>query len=232
MTSTGNLKTYQDGILQGLVLAALLALGFWLRWQYIRTVSLHVDEFTTMWAATLVQENGVPRTPAGVLYTRGLLNTYVEALFFSLFGNSYTVGRAASLLFGLGSIAVVFAIGRREWNVRVGLLAAAGLTVLPEAIVWSGRARFYSQLQFFALLATWAAFAAVTTKDERRRARLALGLCRALHPRPLFPGRDALALSIHRARHAHLVWLALVSAPGCHRRPGDCAAQHGLPLSD
>ncbi|MCB0132662.1 MAG: hypothetical protein KDD78_17490, partial [Caldilineaceae bacterium] len=108
------------------VLVLLLALGAWLRLQYIQTISLHVDEFTTMWAATLIQKQGIPRTPAGVLYTRGLLNTYVEAGFFTLFGATYAVARSVSLLFGLGSIVAVFWIGRRGWNARVGLLAAAG----------------------------------------------------------------------------------------------------------
>lgn len=36
--------------------------------------------------------------------------------------------------------------------------AVVGLTLLPEAIVWSSRARFYAQLQFFVLLLVWAAF--------------------------------------------------------------------------
>lgn len=153
-------------------LGLILALGFWLRWHYIQTISLHVDEFTTMWAATLVQEHGMPWTPAGVLYTRGLLNTYVEALFFTLFGASPAVGRSVSLLFGLGSIVATFWIGGRSWNARVGLLAAAGLALLPEAIVWSGRARFYSQLQFFALLALWAAFEAITSSaEDKQRAK-------------------------------------------------------------
>ena len=176
-------------------LAALLALGFWLRWAYVRAVSLHVDEFTTLWAATLVQEHGVPRTPAGVLYTRGLLNTYVEALAMALFGASYAVGRGVSIAFGLGSVVAIFALGRREWNARVGLLAAAGLTLLPEAIVWSGRARFYSQLQFFALLATWAAFAAITT-DERDvpRTRRWLWAFAALFVLALFSQEETLLL--------------------------------------
>ena len=178
-----------------LALAALLALGLWLRWAYVRAVSLHVDEFTTLWAATLVQEHGVPRTLAGVLYTRGLLNTYVEALALALFGTSYAVGRSVSIAFGLGSIVAVFWIGRRGWNARVGLLAAAGLTLLPEAIVWSGRARFYSQLQFFALLATWAAFAAITTDArEVRRTRRWLWTFAALFVLALFSQEETLLL--------------------------------------
>ena len=78
----------------------LLALALWLRWRYMQQISLHVDEFTTLWAATRVQESGLPRMPSGVLYTRGLLASYVEALFLSLFGFSYTVGRLPGLVFG------------------------------------------------------------------------------------------------------------------------------------
>ncbi len=152
-------------------LLALLGLGFVLRWEYLRTISLYVDEFTTLWAAEKVQELGVPRMPSGVLYTRGLLASYVEAAFLTLFGNSYTIGRLPSLLFGLATIAALFLIGRREWHARVGLLAAAGLTLLPEAIIWSGRARFYAQLQFLGLLTVWAVFAALTTQDKTHQKR-------------------------------------------------------------
>lgn len=150
-------------------LAALLLLGGWLRWRYAAEISLYVDEFTTLWAAQRVLASGAPIMPSGVLYTRGLLATYVTALAGALAGGlTYTVGRLPSLLFGLGSIVAIFAIGRREWNGRVGWLAAVGLALLPEAIVWSGRARFYAQLQFLALLAMWAAYAAIQTPSMRR----------------------------------------------------------------
>ncbi|MEZ4556805.1 MAG: hypothetical protein R2854_10225 [Caldilineaceae bacterium] len=35
-----------------------------------RAVSLHVDEFTTLWAATLVQEHGVPYARRRALHAR------------------------------------------------------------------------------------------------------------------------------------------------------------------
>jgi len=149
-------------------LGALLAQAAWLRWQYVQTISLYVDEFTTLWAARRTLELGAPMMPSGVLYTRGLLATYVTALAGALGGLDYTTGRIPSVLFGLGTIVAIFMAGRREWNVRVGWLAALGLALLPEAIVWSGRARFYAQLQFFALLALWAAFWAM---EEGRGAR-------------------------------------------------------------
>jgi len=152
-------------------LTGLLLLALWLRWRYIQSISLYVDEFTTLWAAKQVQQLGAPIMPSGVLYTRGLLASYVEAAFLSLFGFSYTVGRLPSLLFGLATIVAIFLIGRRLWNVRVGWLAAVGLTLLPEAIIWSSRARFYAQLQFFVLLLVAAAFA-MTAEQAGIRKRM------------------------------------------------------------
>jgi hypothetical protein len=148
------------------VLIVLLLLAFWLRWRYVQTISLYVDEFTTLWAARQVQLHGAPIMPSGVLYTRGLLASYIEAAFLTVFGFSYTVGRLPSVLFGLGTISATVWLGWREWRslngrgwgIVVGWLAALGLALLPEAIIWSSRARFYAQLQFFALLATWAAY--------------------------------------------------------------------------
>ena len=142
-------------------LAVLLAAGLWLRWRYATEISLYVDEFTTLWGARRILETGAPLLPSGVLYTRGLLNTYVTALFTAVGGHDYLVGRLPSILFGLAAIVSIFWIGRREWNGRVGLLAALGLTLLPEMIQWSGRARFYSQLLLFVLLMVWAGYAAV-----------------------------------------------------------------------
>ena len=158
-------------IVGGILLAGILAIAFWLRWRYIHEISLYVDEFTTLWAATRVQELGVPRMPSGVLYTRGLLNSYIEAAVLSVFGFSYVNGRLVSLFFGLATILATFFIGRREWNARVGLLAALGLALLPEAIIWSGRARFYSQLQFFSLLAVWTAFVAIRSEEKQSERR-------------------------------------------------------------
>ena len=142
-------------------LIALLLLAFWLRWQYATQVQLHVDEFTTLWAATQVQANGAPIMPSGVLYTRGILSSYLVAFAQQLAGNSPLVGRSVSIIFGVAAVLTVFLVGRREWTARVGWVAAIGLTLLPEIIVWSGRARFYSPLVFFSLLTMWAAFAMI-----------------------------------------------------------------------
>lgn len=150
-------------------LVALLALAAWLRWLYLRTISLHVDEFTTLWAAEQVQARGLPLMPSGVLYTRGLLASYVEAIALWIGGGGYAAGRLPSLLFGLGSILTVWMMGRRGWRAWVGLLAALGLTLLPEAVIWSGRARFYAQFQVLTLLALWAAWEMIQSQGSETR---------------------------------------------------------------
>jgi hypothetical protein len=160
MMLAGSRRKWLSALLVG-GLIVLLALGLWLRWSYATTSSLHVDEFTTLWAATRLQELGAPWMPSGVLYTRGLLASYVEALFLSALGGGVLAGRSPSILFGLLTLLVTFAVGRRMWGAAVSWLAVVGLTLLPEAIVWSGRARFYSQLQLFTLLTLWAAYEAI-----------------------------------------------------------------------
>lgn len=151
------------------LLGVILIVAFGLRWRYAQTISLYVDEFTTLWAARRVQSLGVPFMPSGVLYTRGLLATYVEAAFLALFGFSYLIGRLPSILFGLATVIALWLVGRRIWREEVGLLAALGLALLPEAVLWSGRARFYAQLQFFTLLAVWTAFATASEPDDDQR---------------------------------------------------------------
>lgn len=112
-------------------LAFLLAAAAWLRWQVPRNLSLYVDEFTTLWAARQVQAHGVPLMPSGVLYTCGLLASYIQAAVGVLFGENYTVGRLPSLIFGLPTILLIWQVGRRSWC-DVAWLAALGLCCCPR----------------------------------------------------------------------------------------------------
>ncbi|MEZ4610897.1 MAG: hypothetical protein R2838_11760 [Caldilineaceae bacterium] len=85
-----------------LALAALLALGFWLRWAHTRAVSLHVDEFTTLWAATLVQEHGVPHTGRRALHAGCSTRMWKRWPWRS--SAQATRWAGVSIAFGLGSI--------------------------------------------------------------------------------------------------------------------------------
>jgi 4-amino-4-deoxy-L-arabinose transferase-like glycosyltransferase len=156
-----------------LPLATLLAATFYLRWQYILRVGLHVDEFSSLWAVRRVLDHGLPLLPSGVIYTRGLFHTYLTALFTQIGGFSFTVGRLPSLFFALATVTLIYWIGWKQWRLSVGVLAALGLALLPEAIEAGGRARFYAPVMFWSLLAAWAFFAAIRLSDgaDQRRVR-------------------------------------------------------------
>jgi len=149
----------------------LLAAACYLRWQYIQRVGLHVDEFSSLWAVRRVLEHGIPLLPSGVLYTRGLFHTYLTALFAQVGGFSFTVGRLPSLLFALATVALIYAVGWRRWRPGVGVLAALGLTLLPEAVEAGGRARFYAPMMFWSLLAAWAFFEAIRAAGNAGRSQ-------------------------------------------------------------
>lgn len=162
----GNSAHRMDGrrpvfLAQPLPLLALLTATLYLRWQYIQRVSLHIDEFSSLWAVRRVLDHGIPLLPSGVIYTRGLFHTYLTALFTQIGGFSFTVGRLPSLLFALATVTLIYSVGWKQWRASVGVLAALGLTLLPEAIEAGGRARFYAPMMFWSLLAAWAFFEAI-----------------------------------------------------------------------
>lgn len=157
-------------------MSVLLIAAAWWRWHYVVTISPYIDEFTTMWAAKQILALGVPIMPSGVLYTRGLLDTYITALFMGIGGDSFIVGRLPSLLFGLATIPLLWWIGKRGWGEPVGWLAAIGLVFLPEAIVWSSRARFYAPLQTFALLTVWTGYLSIAEPKATWRTQLSFAL--------------------------------------------------------
>lgn len=76
----------------------------------------------------------------------------------ALGGINAVIGRLPSVVMGALGIVVIFAMGRSEWNARVGLLAAVALALLAEAIDAAGRVRFYAQFMLWTMLTLWAAY--------------------------------------------------------------------------
>jgi 4-amino-4-deoxy-L-arabinose transferase-like glycosyltransferase len=138
-----------------LLLGAVTLTGFYLGLIYLLTVSPHVDEYSTIWAAQQVIQRGLSLLPSGFFYSQGLLFTYLDALFIGLFGFSEPVARVPSLLVGTVSIPLLYLVGKRFFSKQVGLLAAALLALAPETIIWMGRARMYSLQTLLVLLALY-----------------------------------------------------------------------------
>jgi 4-amino-4-deoxy-L-arabinose transferase-like glycosyltransferase len=138
-----------------LLLGGVTLVGFYLGLLYLLTVSPHVDEYSTIWAAQQILQRGLPLLPSGFFYSQGLLFTYLDALFIGLFGFSEAMARVPSLLVGTVSIPLLYLAGKRFFSKGAGLLAAALLALAPETITWMGRARMYSLQTLLVLLALY-----------------------------------------------------------------------------
>ncbi len=151
-----------------LLLLALTALGFYLRWTYLRRTNPYIDEFYTMLAAKAILEKGLPILPSGLFYELGLPFSYLDALAFRLLGFSETAARLPSLIVSGLTIPAIYAVGKRLFSPATGLLAAAVLALNPEAVVWGGRARMYALLQGLVLLAVFFFIRGAILQPRRR----------------------------------------------------------------
>jgi hypothetical protein len=86
--------------------------------------------------------------------------------------------RLPALLFSLGAVVGVFGMARCAAGVRVALMAAGLMAVLPVPVLEGAEARGYSMMVCFSALASWALLANVTKERTWRWCAYA-GLCAA-----------------------------------------------------
>ena len=135
-----------------LIVAALL------RFALLGAKSLWLDEAFSAWQAgnsvaqiiTLDRQLAEPHPPlyyVGLHYWTGLL------------GNSETILRLPSAILSLGSVGLLYLLGRRLFNPTIGLMAAGLLSVSPINIWYAQEARMHAPITFLGLLAalllTW-----------------------------------------------------------------------------
>ena len=133
-------------------LAAPLSLALALRLWRITAQSFWFDEGWTSWAISrswsamfdlLARDNHPP------LYFTLL------RLWAAVFGSSDLALRGFSALADLGTVAILFALGRRFWNPVVGFLAALVAAVSPPLVMYAQEARMYASLACLVALATY-----------------------------------------------------------------------------
>jgi 4-amino-4-deoxy-L-arabinose transferase-like glycosyltransferase len=111
------------------------------------------DESRLALAAQGILTTGLPMSPGGVLYTRGLLPGYVEAGVFATLGVSDHAARLPTLIVGTLVIPATYWLARgltREWP---AVTAAAIVALSPPLIELSREAWLYPWLTFWLLLA-------------------------------------------------------------------------------
>jgi hypothetical protein len=144
-------------------LLILLVLAAIVRFWGLGSYGLHKpDEDTTALPAVHILQDGMPRFPSGMLYTRAITQSYLIAASVMAFGQTEWALRLPSVLCGLLLVALAYVVGRRflepGWN--IAFVAVSGL--LPGLIADSQEVRMY-----IFLLASLAGFAALIFRWER-----------------------------------------------------------------
>jgi hypothetical protein len=157
-----------------IIVLILMGVALALRWRYVQDISLSVDEFNTIWAARHVLVRGIPSFPSGNIYPHGFVFTYLVVPF--VLGDfSEALARIPGVIVSLAALPAAFWVGRRMFDDRVGVIAAAALAVDPDAVLWGGRARMYGLLQLLTIIVFYVYYRGLTGGRARDR-YLAMGL--------------------------------------------------------
>jgi 4-amino-4-deoxy-L-arabinose transferase-like glycosyltransferase len=157
-----------------LTIVFLLAAGFLLRIYDLGAQSFWLDESISSIAAIALMEKGMPILPSGFMYSREILNTFLMASSFKIFGINEFAARLPSVLFGTLTILLVYIIGSKWGNKRIGIIAALLVTFSVWEIAWSRQARMYQQLQFFYILSLYLFYEFIQNRSLKNLALLAL----------------------------------------------------------
>ncbi len=112
--------------------------------------SLWLDEFGTLWAV----EGGLGTVIERVYEFHAQTPFYylLPWLAVQLFGESEIALRLPSVIFGFGTLSIVYLLGRDGWGKEAGLLAASLLSVSYFAVEADASARPYALVLFFVAL--------------------------------------------------------------------------------
>jgi mannosyltransferase len=157
------------------LLALIAGLAAVLRFHSLAAKSFWFDEGVSVAIARLDWYNF-----ARILWRREAnMSLYYFLLHFWLyFGGSEFFVRALSVLFAVASVPVIYLLGRRLFDSRVGLIAAVLLAVNAYHVQYSQDARSYSLMVFLCLLSSL--YFLKSLSEPSRRNRLAYVLSSAL----------------------------------------------------
>lgn len=162
--------------LERVAVAAALVVGFGIRAWGIGD-PLSADEMSVFRASKGFIERGFPSVevhpdmPIAYVATSELV--YLPTALVALVSDDpNTVVRVPAALWGTATILLIWMAGRRLFGPGVGLTAMAVYALAPTCVQMSNFGRYFSQLQFFALLTVWQFHELVSRKEEIRGAKL------------------------------------------------------------
>ncbi len=114
------------------VFIAILLLGFILRIAYAAHLPLSNDEGSYLYDGLLLSQG---KWPFNYSFSRSPVLMFLVAPTIAIFGRSYIAGRMISIFAGLASSAVLYLLGKRLFNKRVGFAAFVMFALLAPAVV-------------------------------------------------------------------------------------------------
>ena len=133
------------------------------------------DELASYFAAKYSVIRGFPQTVTGFIYPKAELFHYMLGMLMLVFGDQNGLPRVPSTVEYLATIPLLYFVGTRFFNRRVGWLAAAMLTLSPYALIWSVQERMYQQAQLCVLLMLFVFYIAVRKPQSPRWPYIAVG---------------------------------------------------------
>jgi 4-amino-4-deoxy-L-arabinose transferase-like glycosyltransferase len=142
-------------ILTFVFLILLVAAGFYLRIRNLGYLSFWGDDGHTVIGTLSILKHGYPLLPSGYVLFHSILDYYLNVIPVLIFGPTEFAFRLTSVVFGCGTIILVYFAGKELINKFAGFLAAAAITFSTWYIYFSREARYFSALQFFFLISVY-----------------------------------------------------------------------------
>jgi 4-amino-4-deoxy-L-arabinose transferase-like glycosyltransferase len=171
--TAGTMSYWQTRQGQGMILAGILIVSAVLLFGNLSNQNLWQDEAQTALISKTILTDGVPRgydgknyfsQEGGAEYGKNYiwrwhtwLPFYVLAGFYEVFGVSTFVSRLPFVLFGLGTVMLLYYYARVVWpGTRIPAIAALLLAISVPFLLLSRQCRYYSMAMFFTLLSLYA----------------------------------------------------------------------------
>ncbi len=119
-------------------------------------------------AASSVLTRGFPIVTTGLMINQPPLGFYLDAPIFQAFGLSYINGVGFITAFGLGCVALVYALGTVLYGKRTGLVAAALFSIVPWHVYMSRIFLIDNQSLFFSLLSLTVGILAIRQNSQKK----------------------------------------------------------------
>jgi mannosyltransferase len=144
-------------ILQTLPLAIIVAVAAGLRLWGLDSTSLWYDEVVTMRVARTAGPAALVERLDQIDGTRAPLHPLVLQTWLRLFGSSDRAGRSFSALCGLGTVVLIYLLGRAAFDEKTGRWAAWLAAICPPLVYYSQEARMYAWLVLLSCV-SWLVF--------------------------------------------------------------------------